>query len=112
MPKLTIQELLDGVGEKLKLNLRAGKGGLERIIRVPRIQKPGLALTGYDQQLDVDRLLTWGGTEINFLKSATEAQRLRDSENFFYLIKPCASASLRPFSYSHSMVPGGLPVTS
>lgn len=76
MAKVTIQELLDGIGENLKLRLCAGKGGLERIIRVPRIQKPGLALTGYDQQLDVDRLLTLGGTEINFLKSSTEAQRL------------------------------------
>jgi HPr kinase/phosphorylase len=76
VPKISIQELLDGVGESLKLNLRAGNGGLERHIRVPRIQKPGLALTGYDQQLDVDRLLTLGGTEIDFLESATDAQRV------------------------------------
>ncbi len=76
MPKITIQELLDDVGESLRLRLCAGNGGLDRAIRVPRIQKPGLALTGYDQQLDIDRLLTLGGTEINFLKSATGAQRL------------------------------------
>jgi HPr kinase/phosphorylase len=75
VPKISIQELLDDVGESLKLRLCAGSSGLDRTIRVPRIQKPGLALTGYDQQLDVDRLLTLGGTEINFLKSATVAQR-------------------------------------
>ena len=75
MPKISIQELLDGVGESLKLQLCAGNTGLDRVIRVPRIQKPGLALTGYDQQLDIDRLLTLGGTEIDFLKSATVAQR-------------------------------------
>jgi HPr kinase/phosphorylase len=75
VPTISIQELLDGVGESLRLTLCAGNGGLDRVIRVPRIQKPGLALTGYDQQLDVDRLLTLGGTEINFLKSTSEAQR-------------------------------------
>ncbi|MBL4635780.1 MAG: HPr(Ser) kinase/phosphatase [Kofleriaceae bacterium] len=75
MPSITIQELLDGVGETLLLNLRAGNGGLDRVIRVPRIQKPGLALTGYDQQLDDGRLLTLGGTEIEFLRSASGAQR-------------------------------------
>ncbi len=75
MPRILIQELLDGVGVSLKLTLRAGNGGLERAIRVPRIQKPGLALTGYEEQLDVDRLLTLGGTEIDFLRAATGAQR-------------------------------------
>ncbi len=75
MPSLSIQELLDGVGESLTLTLRAGNGGLGRVIRVPRIQKPGLALTGYDQQLNDGRLLTLGGTEIKFLRTATVAQR-------------------------------------
>lgn len=75
MPKITIQELLDGTGEALNLRLLAGASGLDRVILVPRIQKPGLALTGYEQQLDVDRLLTLGGTEIDFLTGATAAQR-------------------------------------
>lgn len=76
MLKISIQELIDEVGESLKLRLRAGNGGLDRSICVPRIQKPGLALTGYDQQLDVDRLLTLGGTEIDFLRAATGPQRV------------------------------------
>jgi len=75
VPKILIQEMLDEVGESLKLRLVAGNGGLERAISVPRIQKPGLALTGYEEQLDVDRLLTLGGTEIEFLSAATDAQR-------------------------------------
>jgi HPr kinase/phosphorylase len=75
MAKISIQDLLDGVGESLELHLCAGNGGLQRQIRVPRIQKPGLALTGYEDQLDVDRVLTLGGTEIAFLKTATDAQR-------------------------------------
>lgn len=75
MPSISIQELLENEGKALSLDLRAGNGGLGRLIHVPRIQKPGLALTGYDQQLDDGRLLTLGGTEIEFLRSATSAQR-------------------------------------
>lgn len=75
MPSIAIQELVSGLGESLRLEIKAGRSGLSRVITVPRIQKPGLALTGYEQQLDDGRLLTLGGTEIEFLGSATEEQR-------------------------------------
>jgi HPr kinase/phosphorylase len=38
---------------------------------VPRIQKPGLALTGYTEQLHDGRLLIIGGTEIEYLVSVS-----------------------------------------
>lgn len=41
---------------------------------MPRIQKPGLALTGYTEQLHRDRLLVIGGTEIEYLSNVTAAQ--------------------------------------
>lgn len=75
MPRLTIQQLLDERGAQLELSVRAGERGLQRRIRVPRIQKPGLALTGYEEQLHDDRVLTFGGTEIEYLESATPEQR-------------------------------------
>ncbi len=58
----------------LELEVRAGNGGLKRLVTNPRIQKPGLALTGYPLQLDRGRVLTIGGTEIEYLNSASEAQ--------------------------------------
>jgi HPr kinase/phosphorylase len=72
---ISIRQLLDECQESLQLDLRAGASGLSREIRVPRIQKPGLALTGYEEQLDNERLLTLGGTEIEFLEGASDDQR-------------------------------------
>ena len=46
---------------------RAGSAGLARTVTVPRIQKPGLALTGWPEQLHADRVLVLGGTEIEYL---------------------------------------------
>jgi HPr kinase/phosphorylase len=45
----------------------AGLAGLARQVTVPRIQKPGLALTGWPEQLHARRVLVLGGTEIDYL---------------------------------------------
>ena len=71
MPGVTIQELVS----EFELDLKAGAGGLSATIRNPRIQKPGLALTGYGLQLDRGRLLTLGATEIEYLSIAEKGQR-------------------------------------
>lgn len=75
MPGVTIEQLLAERQRALALELRAGGDGLDRTIHVPRIQKPGLALTGYEEQLDQHRLLSLGGTEIEYLESASAEQR-------------------------------------
>ena len=72
---VTIEQLLREAGGDLQLSLRAGKAGLERAIAVPRIQKPGLALAGYQEQLHQERLLTLGATEIDYLTSAEPERR-------------------------------------
>lgn len=73
MAEVSISELVENA--ELSLSMVAGSAGLERRIVNHRIQKPGLALTGYDQQLDSGRLLTLGGTEIEYLSGASEATR-------------------------------------
>lgn len=60
---------------RLDLQIVAGQGGLERRIAMPRIQKPGLALTGWDEQLHDERMLVLGGTEIEYLSSADAERR-------------------------------------
>ena len=47
---VVIEQLL---AAEIDLDLRviAGRAGLDRTISAPRIQKPGLALTGWDEQL-------------------------------------------------------------
>jgi HPr kinase/phosphorylase len=59
----------------LELTVVAGQGGLARGVDVPRIQKPGLALTGWPEQLHARRALVLGATEIEFLVSSSPAVR-------------------------------------
>lgn len=75
LPAVTIEELLREAGGDLALRLRAGQSGLGRTITVSRIQKPGLALAGYAEQLHRDRLQTLGATEIDYLRAAEPATR-------------------------------------
>lgn len=69
MPKLTIQEILEEKEAGLDLELLAGAEGLTNIVTVPRIQKPGLALTGYMESLHTDRVQILGSTELSFLQT-------------------------------------------
>src|SRR5439155_1192392 len=50
-----VRELLGEAGTALRLRLVSGARGLERVIAVPRLQQPGLALAGYLPQLHPDR---------------------------------------------------------
>ncbi len=77
---VTIDQLLTDPDARLELELRAGRDGLGREISVPRIQKPGLALSGYLEQIHGARLLSLGGTEIAYLECISAADRARAVE--------------------------------
>lgn len=72
---VTIDQLVTNPNTRLDVVIRAGRAGLERTLDVPRIQKPGLALTGYSEQLHDNRMLCIGGTEIEFLSSIDDDGR-------------------------------------
>jgi len=74
-PSCTIQQLLDDVQYDLKLVLVAGQSGLDRRISSSRIQKPGLALTGFTEHLHPERLQVFGNTEISYLRTLTLEQQ-------------------------------------
>src|ERR1041385_5302614 len=65
MTTLTVGELVERA--ELGVAAVAGQVGLSRTVSVPRIQKPGLALTGWPEQLHAQRVLVLGGTEIDYL---------------------------------------------
>jgi HPr kinase/phosphorylase len=73
--EVSIDQLLTEPQSELGLTVRAGRAGLDRTVLVPRVQKPGLALTGYGEQLHDDRLLVLGGTEIDYLSSIDPEKR-------------------------------------
>lgn len=59
---------------ELRVGVVAGGNGLRRVITAPRIQKPGLALTGWPEQLHDGRVLVLGGTEIDYLAENEHAR--------------------------------------
>ena len=75
-PHLTVNNLLTETEYGLSLTLVAGSRGLANRLTSPRIQKPGLALTGYTTHLHPGRLQVLGNTEISFLQQLPEDQAL------------------------------------
>ena len=73
-PILTINNLLTETEYGLNLTLVAGSRGLGNRLTSPRIQKPGLALTGYTEHLHPSRLQVLGNTEISYLRQLPEEQ--------------------------------------
>lgn len=71
---ITVGELLER--SELGVTVVAGASGLGRTVTVPRIQKPGLALTGWPEQLHEQRVLVLGGTEIQYLAEHESARRV------------------------------------
>jgi HPr kinase/phosphorylase len=66
-PGVAIAELLDVAAEGLKLDLAAGRGGLENRIHLARVQRPGLALTGYTDYIRYGRVQVLGSSEAGYL---------------------------------------------
>ncbi len=75
---LSIQDLLEENEYGLDLHLIAGAAGLDHRISSSRIQKPGLALTGYIQHLHPARIQVLGNTEISYLCQLDD-MRLREN---------------------------------
>jgi HPr kinase/phosphorylase len=82
-----VRQLLEESG--VKLALLAGGNGLERRITVPRIQKPGLALAGFVQQVHPERVQILGATELSYLASLTPEEALQGIQTFMALDPAC-----------------------
>jgi len=78
---LKIQDLLDETEYGLELHLIAGSDGLEHCISSSRIQKPGLALTGYTQHLHPSRIQVLGNTEISYMSQFDDERIRQNSES-------------------------------
>ncbi len=66
-----VKDLFTRHSNDLKLELIAGKSGMERRIKVPEAQRPGLSLSGYLKNYSHKRILIFGKTEIEYLKELT-----------------------------------------
>ncbi len=79
MSSIPISRLLEDSDYNLQLSLVSGSEGvhgLNRQITSSRIQKPGLALTGFTEHLHPERVQVFGNTEISYLRTLlAEKQR-------------------------------------
>lgn len=75
MLAIPITQLLKDKDHHLHLELLTGDKGLSKKITVPRIQKPGLALTGDVSHLHPGRVQILGKSEMRYLNSLSPTQR-------------------------------------
>lgn len=71
MTKVHTQDLLD----QFKLELLAGKEGLQREIIMSDISRPGIEMTGYFRYYPKKRLQLLGKTELSYYKDLTSEER-------------------------------------
>jgi HPr kinase/phosphorylase len=69
MLSIPVINLLKDTKHRLQLEILAGKKGLGKKISIPRIQKPGLALTGDTSNLHPGRIQVLGKSEMRHLNS-------------------------------------------
>jgi HPr kinase/phosphorylase len=62
-----VSALLEPGAEALQLELAAGRGGLDHVITLARVQRPGLAVSGYTEYIRYGRVQILGGSELGFL---------------------------------------------
>jgi len=74
-PSLAVRELLKSAGQELSLRLAAGRRGLDRLILLSRVQRPGLALTGFTDYIRYGRVQIMGGSEVSYLGTLAKGPR-------------------------------------
>ncbi len=74
-PGVAVGELVDPASQALKLDLAAGKAGLEHRVHLPRVQRPGLALTGYTDYIRYGRVQIVGSSEVGYLRKLPPRRR-------------------------------------
>jgi HPr kinase/phosphorylase len=72
---VAVSELVLSGAEGLKLDLAAGRAGLESRIHQARVQRPGLALTGYTDYIRYGRVQIVGSSEAGYLRKLEARQR-------------------------------------
>src|SRR5437870_12718482 len=89
MDSIKVETLLKDQDFDLRLELLAGEGGLDRRVVSSRIQKPGLALSGFTEHIHKDRLQIFGNTELSYLATLRTEEQLARIRGLFRLPVSC-----------------------
>ena len=115
MRQLRVTELLSNDAGDLQLRVVAGDAGLARPVTNHRIQKPGLALTGYTDFVQKGRVQILGSTELTYLEKLTVEQRTSSCSTFAQCDVPvviCTKGMRVPEELSTSCAKAQLPLLS
>src|SRR5687768_17140574 len=86
---VTVERFYTEHASSLELNLVAGAEGLQRIIREPTVNRPGLALAGFTRYFASKRVQVIGNAESHFLKSLPANEREQRYAVLFSHKIPC-----------------------
>jgi HPr kinase/phosphorylase len=86
---LTLETLVDSVGKAAELRLVSGSSRLHSRIDSPELNRPGLALAGFLEVFEPNRIQILGNTEISYLKSLDGPERARRLDATFSHPIPC-----------------------
>ena len=95
---ITVEQFYKEHGAALQMRLIAGEGNLQRVIREPTVNRPGLALSGFTRYFAHKRVQAIGHAEMYFLRSLSPAEREKQCAALFAFKIPCFvfSRGLRP----------------
>jgi HPr kinase/phosphorylase len=97
-PSVTVEQFFKTHGAALQMRLVAGEKKLQRVIREPTVNRPGLALSGFTRYFAFKRVQAVGHAEVHFLRSLSPAEREKHCADLFAFKIPCFvfNRSLRP----------------
>ena len=105
-PSVTVEQFFKEHGAALQMRLVADGGGLNRIIREPTVNRPGLALSGFTRYFAYKRVQAIGHAEVYYLRSLTpRGAQARYADLFAYKI-PCVVFS-RGLKSGQGILAGG-----
>lgn len=88
-PYLTVEELYNSVPKRLSLRILNNKASFGRKIREKELHRPGLALSGFIEVFTYWRVQIIGNTEIGFLNTLQEEERLHAIRTVLGFDLPC-----------------------
>ncbi len=81
--RLTVGDFYDRYAEMLGLSLLNGETGLERIIREPTVNRPGLALAGFRAYFANKRIQVFGSAEFAYMKQLSKELLIKRIHEIF-----------------------------
>jgi HPr kinase/phosphorylase len=100
MPQMsiTVEQFFKHHGAALQMRLLSEGADLNRTIREPTVNRPGLALSGFTQYFAYKRVQVFGNAEVYYLRSLAHEQRASRYAYLFAYKIPCIifSRSFKP----------------